>query len=303
MSTIAERAKGAITQATKKGTLAGLAQSQVHDVIAQYKGQIAQALPKHLTADRIIQVATTLVKRNPLVAECSAQSIIGAIMQASILGLEPVEALGECYFVPYSGQVQFQIGYKGFLQLARRSGQIQMVYAEVVRKGDEFDYELGLHPTLKHKPTLNAQGDMLFVYAVVHYKDGGYNFVILTKADVEKYRLRSPMQKSGVKGAWATDYEAMAKKTAIRRLSTYLPISVESINNATATDEKVLGIDSFAMDGSGTLTGDMEDIVEVEVVQDTLPPAPKSLSAQEQPPVYDNEDGMFNQPSLARSKK
>lgn len=244
--------KDALSKATTKGTLAGLKSMDVQTVISGMKAQIAQALPKHITAERIIQLATTYVSNNPAIAKCTATSIVGAIMQTSILGLEPVPALGQVYFVPYKDQVQFQLGYKGFIRLAQNSKEIKMIYAEVVREGDYFEYELGLNPKVKHTPNAHSTGEenITHAYAVVHYHSGGYNFVVLTRSAIESLRKRSPSQRNGISGAWSTDYESMAKAKAIKQLSKYMPMSIE-VQNAAVADEAIINEKSLSNNQTG----------------------------------------------------
>ncbi|RWZ59868.1 recombination protein RecT [Halobacillus fulvus] len=202
--------------------------------------EFERALPKHMDADRLGRIAMTTIRQNPKLLECSIPSLMGAVMQAAQLGLEP-GLIGHCYLVPfYNGKlkqtdVQFIIGYKGMIDLARRSGHIESIYAHAVKENDEFEYELGLHPKLVHKPATGERGELTFVYAVAHFKDGGYQFEVFSKTDVESIKSRS---KSGNYGPWQTDYEEMAKKSVIRRMFKYLPISVEIQNQATQ-DETV----------------------------------------------------------------
>lgn len=265
------KASQALAKATKKGTLAGLKQTDVQSVLESLKPQIAQALPKHLSADRMIQMATQVIVKNPKVAECSAASLIGAVMQASILGFKPSDSLGQVYFVPYGKSVQFQIGYKGYIDLARRSGQIKTLYAYPVYQNDHFEYELGLEPKLTHRPAQEDRGEMTFVYAVAHYKDGGYNFVVLSRNEVERLRLRNAFQKSKPSGAWATDYEAMSCAKAIKQLSKYMPLS-EEMQGAVLSDEGVIQPDNFSNDQTGSLDADgiypEADEIDVEVMED-----------------------------------
>lgn len=239
-----KKAVTTIDRVKAQGNLAGLKQSEIGEFLGGMKSQIANVLPKHLTPDRVIQMAATIIHRNPAIAKCSTVSLIGAVMQASILGFPPVDSLGYCYFVPYGKDVQFQIGYKGFIELSRRSGQIKMVYAEVVRQGDEFTCELGLEPKLTHKPKFDSSKPMTHTYAVAHFTDGGYNFVVLSKSDVERLRMRNASQRGAAAGAWATDYDAMAKAKALKQLSKYLPLNID-IQSAIATDEGVIKMDSF----------------------------------------------------------
>lgn len=252
----------ALDKVKERKTFAGLKQSEIRDVLESFKPSIVQALPKHLTAERMIQMASCQIVKNPSIAECTASSLIGAVMQASILGFEPVDSLGECYFVPYNRnigtktekkyikEVQFQIGYRGYVALSRRSNELIMLYAEVVRQGDHFDYEFGLDPKLVHKPEPGASGAMTHVYSVAKYKNGGHNFIVLTRAFVERLRRRNPMQGEYPTGAWGTDYETMSKAKAIKQLSKYLPLSVE-FKHALLADEGIIDTDAFTNNNAG----------------------------------------------------
>ena len=262
----------ALTKSAKGTTsLAGKKAPEINKILEVYKLQIAQALPKHITPDRMIQMCTTFIARNPKIAKCSEKSIIGGFMQASILGFPPVEALGYCYFVPYKNnktnetECQFQIGYKGYMDLARRSGQIKMIFSEVVYKDDFFEYELGLEPVIKHVPNVEIDpldSNITYVYAVVRYLNDGYNFVVLPRKTIESYRRRSPMQYDKATGAWSTDYAAMAKKTAIRRLSKYMPLNLDD-QTKLLSDEQIITPDK--MDTSAAKSGlAIENIEEAE---------------------------------------
>lgn len=230
--------------------MSAMKSTDIQSMLKGYQEQIKMALPKHITPERIIQIATTVATRNPELLKCTKASFVGAVMQASILGFKPVESFGHCYFVPYwnkeinGKEVQFQIGYKGYKELAYRSGQIKMLYAEVVCENDDFEYELGLDPKLYHKPQQNNRGDITHVYAVAHYKEGGHNFVVLSREEVERLRMRSPMQKDKPAGPWRTDYAAMAKAKAIKQLSKYMPMS-EELQQAVSADEAVVRPDTF----------------------------------------------------------
>jgi len=138
------------------------------------------------------------------------------------------------------------------------------IYAEPVYKNDEFKYTLGLDRTIIHVPAEGDRGAFTHVYAVVRYKDGGYNFVVLTKHDVEKLRMRSPMQKSSPSGAWATDYEEMAKAKAVKRLAKYMPMSDEFVK-AVETDEAVITDNALSKDRSGLLLEELDTVPFEEV--------------------------------------
>lgn len=237
----------------KQGNLQGMKTHEILNFLGQYKPQVSQILPRGGDAERILQVCTNLISRNEHLLKCDAKSLIGAVMQSAELGLNPVQSLGQCYFVPYRGQVQMQIGYKGYIELARRSGQIMSLYAYCVFEGDSFNYTLGLHPDIQHTPSENnskAADTLTHVYAVAHYKDGGYNFIVLTKDEVEKLRMRSPMQKGAPSGAWGTDYEKMAMAKSVKQLARYMPLT-ETMQTAILADESIPHLGQFEQ-GGGT---------------------------------------------------
>lgn len=206
------------------------------------KSQLAAALPRHMTADRMIRIVTTEIRKTPALATCDQSSFIGAVVQCSQLGLEPGSALGHAYLLPFgngrskSGQsnVQLIIGYRGMIDLARRSGQIVSLSARVVRADDEFSFEYGLDENLIHRPGDNEDAAITHVYAVARLKDGGTQFEVMTAKQVEKVKAQS---KASSNGPWVTHWEEMAKKTVIRRLFKYLPVSIE-MQKAVVLDEK-----------------------------------------------------------------
>lgn len=244
VNTAAPVKENAIVRASRQKSLEGFKAKDVQEVLGAYKGQIESVIPSVLTADRMIAMAATEVTRNPTLMQCTPASLVGAVLQASILGFQPVAALGYCYFVPYKNSVQFQIGYKGYLNLARRSREIKDVYAEVVHEGDKFEVILGLHRDLIHIPTGDISKPITHVYAVVEFKDGGNNFVVLSRAEVERLRRRSPMQKETPSGAWNSDYEAMAKAKALKQLAKYMPLTIDA-ETAISTDEAVFKPEAF----------------------------------------------------------
>lgn len=211
----------------------------IHGMLETYKGELSRALPKHMTADRLARVALTECRKTPALLKCSPESLFGAVVQAAQLGLEPGGALGHCYLIPFGQNVQFIVGYRGMIDLARRSGQIQSLNAVAVYEGDEFECTLGLNPDIKHRPNWENSNredpkKLLFVYAVAKLKDGGVQFEVMSRKEVDAIRARS---KSANNGPWVTDYVAMSLKTVIRRLFKYLPVSIE-MQQAVAIDEQ-----------------------------------------------------------------
>lgn len=219
-------------------------QGNISDFIEKLKPEIARALPpavaKVLTPERVCRLVLTACRINPRLSECDFKSLAGALMTAAQLGLEPNTPLGHCYLIPRRNkagtwEATFQLGYQGMIELSSRSGRIQTQYAFPVYARDEFDYWQGLDPNLVHRPATGDRGPLVAVYAVAKYKDGGSNFVVLSVDEVESYRKRSMARDNG---PWVTDYEAMACKTAFRRLFRWLPKSTE-LALAIAADDSV----------------------------------------------------------------
>lgn len=230
----------------KNQVAAGEKPKTIHQFLDVYKGEIQRALPKHMTADRMARIALTEFRKNPGLMKCDPASLFGAVIQCSQLGLEPGGALGHAYLIPFENnkkgitEVQFIIGYRGMIDLARRSGQIVSLESHAVYEGDAFECSFGLDSTLKHtpdwqNPNRTKDDKLQFVYAVAKLKDGGTQFEVMSRAEVDAIRARS---RAGSFGPWKTDYMAMALKTVIRRLFKYLPVSVE-MQRAAVQDEYV----------------------------------------------------------------
>lgn len=272
--------------ATVPVTMKGLKSSSVRGIFDLYREQISQAIPKHLTTDRVIQLATTLISRSPELAECSTESLLGSVMQASILGFEPVAALGQCYLIPFNNkktgkrEVQFIIGYRGMIDLARRSDQLKDIYAQCVYAADQFDYEFGLEPKLTHKPALDKRGELTHVYAVAHFTNGGYAFEVMSKYDVEKIRKTSQAGNSQYSPWNSGFYDEMAKKTVIRRLFKMLPVSVDIRGKAEVVDEKALNPTMYQ---AGEVDLNQVDS-DYEIVNETQEqPTPEAASKEPEP--------------------
>jgi recombination protein RecT len=120
-------------------------------MLEQFKGEIARALPKHLSPDRMVRIALTAFRMNPKLAEVDPRSVFAAVIQSSQLGLE-VGLMGEAHLVPFGSQCQLIPGYQGLMKLARNSGIVQDIYGHEVRINDKFDIVLGLNRSLMHEP-------------------------------------------------------------------------------------------------------------------------------------------------------
>lgn len=177
----------------------------------------------------------TSIAKTPELLECSQSSLAAACLQAAQIGLEPDGVLGFAYLVPYGKTATLIPGYKGLIDLARRSGKIVTIEARIVHAKDKFRYAFGLKPVLEHQPFQQDEaGALIAAYAIAHLKDGGHQWDVMWRREIEVIRKRSKM---GNAGAWVSDYEEMAKKTVLRRLCKMLPASVE-LHQAVAMDER-----------------------------------------------------------------
>ena len=207
--------------------------------------QIAKALPKVITPERFTRIALTALSSNPQLAQCSRNSFLGGLMQAAQLGLEPNTPLGQAYLIPFKNnkkneiECQFQVGYKGFIDLAYRSGEVQTIQAYCVYENDEFTYELGLNPVLNHKPAMGERGKLVCVYAMFKLVNGGYGFEVMSKSDIDAHAKK--YSKAFNYGPWQTNYEEMAKKTVLKKVLKYAPIKTEFVQ-AVVADESTISM-------------------------------------------------------------
>ena len=225
----------------------------IRNLLDAAKPKLAEVMPRHLTADRLMRVAIAAMSRTPKLLECTPASLLNSVMQAAQLGLEPGSALGECYLVPYKQTCSLIVGYRGLISLARRSGQIASIEAHVVFSKDQFTCKYGLDSVLVHEPDWSADpGEVVAVYAVAKLKDGGTQLEVMTKAQVDAIRKRSM---AGNSGPWVSDYNEMARKTVVRRICKYLPLSIEMAEALALEDGDEIDIVALpAGEGTGTRT-------------------------------------------------
>lgn len=205
------------------------------------KEQIKMALPKHLSVERMIRIACTEYSKNKDLLQCDKASIYQSIIQAAQLGLE-VGILGQAYLIPFKNnktqkmECQFIPGYTGLISLARRSGEITSLETEVVYENDHFKLSLGIEKKIEHEPFLDGdRGEIKLVYGVAKFKDGGQHFEWMSISDIEKIKRKSKSAGSAY-SPWTTDFAQMARKTVIRRMMHYLPMSIELGNAIQVSD-------------------------------------------------------------------
>lgn len=225
----------------------------VSDFFEANKESIKAVLPQHMTPDRMMKIALRALRTTPKLMQCTLSSLFGAVVTCAQLGLEPNTPQGHIYLIPFENkkknitEVQIVVGYKGLIDLARRSGEIVSISSHPVFENDPFDVSFGTEESIMHKPKLDgARGKIVGFYAVAKLKDGGTQLEFMSASEVNAIRDGSQGYRTAVRFAkpgqapnspWATDYDEMGRKTVIRRLCKYLPMSIE-LANAASLDER-----------------------------------------------------------------
>lgn len=233
---------GAIGKAAAaKATAVSSPQKTMKDLIKSMEGEISKALPSAITPERFTRMVLSAISSNPKLAECTPKSFLAAMMNAAQLGLEPNTPMGQAYLIPYKNkgvmEIQFQIGYKGLIDLAYRS-DVTIIQAHEVCENDEFEYELGLDPVLKHKPALSDRGAVILYYATFKTKNGGYGFEVMSVDDIKKHASKYSQSFNSSYSPWTSNFDEMAKKTVIKKCLKYAPLKSEFAKQI-STDETI----------------------------------------------------------------
>ena len=227
-----------IQNATNK--LARTGQPKLADYVKSMEKEIAKALPSVITPERFTRITLSALSSNPELQQTTPQSFLGAMMTAAQLGVEPNTPLGQAYLIPYRNkgvlECQFQLGAKGLVDLAYRSGEISIIQAHAVYENDEFHYEFGLDPKLEHKPALKDRGEPIAFYAVFRTKDGGYGFEVMSVEDVKLHAKKYSKAYNSPYSPWTTSFEEMAKKTLIKRVLKYAPLKSDFARQISADE-------------------------------------------------------------------
>jgi recombination protein RecT len=258
----------------------------VTDLVVKQYDTFAVVMPDGLNRDRFNNLVTTLVRRSPDLINCVATtegrtSLALAAIQCAALGLEPNTPLREASIVPRKNkgnqEAQLMVEYRGLIKLARRSGELSTISAEVVHERDAFEYSLGLEPTLRHEPYDGDDdpGELTHCYAVAKFKDGGVQFVVLPRREVHNFhRSKSDSwrsDKSRPYSLWTTNTEAMWKKTAIRALEPFLPLTADAQRGLIAAGDGVTlrmeGNEIVAPDYVGHIAYDRDDAIDTRALE------------------------------------
>lgn len=234
--------------------------------IKSMEGEIKKALPSVLTPERFTRMVLSALSTTPKLGACTPQSFLGAMMSAAQLGLEPNTPLGQAYLIPYKNkgvdEVQFQVGYKGLIDLAYRSGEIEVIQSHVVYENDTFECEYGLEPKLVHKPADGDKGKAVKVYAMFKTKNGGFGFEVMTMNDVKLHaETYSKAYKSGY-SPWTSNFEEMAKKTVLKKVLKYAPLKSDFVK-AVVQDETIktsIAEDMYEVEDNTIYTADYVEV-------------------------------------------
>ena len=229
----AENTKGE-TKLTKSMSIA--------DLIKAMEPEIKKALPEVITPERFTRMALSALNTTPKLRECTQMSFLAALMNAAQLGLEPNTPLGQAYLIPYNNkgvmECQFQIGYKGLIDLSYRNPQMQIISAQAVYENDDFSYELGLNPKLEHRPTLGERGEVRLFYGFFKLVNGGFGFEVMSKTAMDEYAKEYSKAFDSSFSPWKSNYIGMAKKTVIKQALKYAPLKTD-FRKALSNDETI----------------------------------------------------------------
>lgn len=231
----------------------------IYGLITSTQDEFGKALPAHVDKKRFVRIAMTAIRTNPKLAQANPTSLMGALMTAAQLGLEPNTPLGQAYLIPYGSEVQFQLGYKGLLDLAYRSKQYKRINARVVDKADEFAYEYGLDERLHHKPSATPTGESVYYYAVYELDNGGKSFVVWSREKVEAHAKKFSKSFNQSSSPWKGHFDAMACKTVLLDLLKSAPKSTEAAQ-AVASDNMTVKMDMGDPEHHLDVEADFEEV-------------------------------------------
>lgn len=197
--------------------------------VAQMVAQYTKKLSNDKKAQEFAARVSLMARQNPKIASASPESLLTAMMACVQLDLMPNTPEAYAYIIPYGNAVQFQVGYKGIVELAGRSGVVRKIDAELVFEGDEFHVRLGTDRRLDHEPNFDVDRTddkkVTHVYATAKLVSGETVFTVMTRKEIEKVQTTAKAQTTD--SPWKTWWGEMAKKTAVKRLAKLLPSSTE----------------------------------------------------------------------------
>lgn len=228
---------------------------KMDDYVKALAPEIRKALPMVMTEERFTRIVLTALNKTPELRNCTPASFLGAMMTSAQLGLEINSPLGLAYVLPYKNnkkvkdatgkevwvtqmEAQFQLGYRGMIDLAYRGGDVELIQAHIVYENDTFEFEYGLDPQLKHIPAKSNRGAMTYAYAMFKTKSGGFGFEVMSVEDLREFAKKYSKSSGSSYSPWQTNPEEMYKKTVLKKVLKYAPLRSDFVK-AVAQDESI----------------------------------------------------------------
>ena len=190
------------------------------------KEEIQKVAVKGFDFERVKRIAVSAVRRDPKLQACDPATVFQAAIDAVKLGFEPGGPLGHAYLIPYGTKCQLITGFRGYIALVRRSGEVRSLEAHIIYANDVFDVDFGRENPIIHKPNLlTDRGAPLAAYALARLVGGGVQCDVMPVAEIDKIMLASPSR--GEYGPWKDHRDEMRRKTVIRRICKTLPMTIE----------------------------------------------------------------------------
>ena len=188
-----------MSQLVQQNNITDLIKSQMPAIALVMNGTSERE--RKIKAERFARICLTAVRKNPKLMKCSQESFAAALMNCAQLNLEPNTPQELAYLIPYKDECQFQIGYKGFLQLVYRSGIVSSFNADVVYRAEVengmFEYRKGITPTITHKVDLlhpeAREGELIAAYAACTLKGVRGCFDLLIKRTSSAHKRLAPV--------------------------------------------------------------------------------------------------------------
>jgi len=270
---------------TEKHELVKQQPKTLKEYIEVKRPEITSMLPSHVNVERFLKSALLAVARDPQLQTCTPLSLFTAVINAAELGLDFTPTRGHAYLIKYGASAVMMPGYRGMIDLAKRTGDVARIEAHLVYEKDKFELQYGTDSRLIHVPLLTGErGRLVGVYGVAFFKDGGKQFEFMTTQQVDAIRTRSKAARSG---PWVTDYEEMARKTVVRRLFKYLPSSSDLLDKALEADNRAIGLPEIEIDPmeDGEKTSRLAERLSAQDTADAtyqdVPTQPETTPAQE----------------------
>ena len=234
------------------------------ELVQKFDGQLQNYLntikdlleEQEINPQQFMIMASNQVKRNDKLIEIFSKnpaSVFSSILTCAELGLSPTSQMGEAWLIPYGKECQFQIGYQGLVKILYRNSDIQNITSECVYENDDFEYNLGLNPTLNHTPATENRGKLTNVYCVVRIKGQEPIFKVMSVSELKEYQKLS---KAGSRTVWFSKTDPqhwMLKKTVFKQLCKLLPRSL-NMTKAVSYDNIIEGGGVMRMDEYGNHT-------------------------------------------------